>query len=94
MGLLHHLENPTGTPNPCPNSKPPSNKPWMTTKPFATIAAWPCTATIATPAPIATGYGEIRLQTPVFRCGQCRHMAGGMTLLGQEMRYQRFSKKP
>ena len=43
---------------------------------------------------IATGYGEIRLQTPVFRCGQCRHMAGGMTLLGQEMRYQRFSKKP
>ena len=27
-------------------------------------------------------------------CGQCRRMAGGMTLLGAEMRHQRFSKKP
>ena len=43
---------------------------------------------------IATGYGEIRVQISVFRCGQCRRMAGGMTLLGQEMRRQRFSKKP
>ena len=42
---------------------------------------------------IATGYGEIRVQIPVFHCGQCRLMAGGMTLLGQEMRHQRFSKK-
>ena len=42
---------------------------------------------------IATGYGEVRLQIPVFRCGQCCRMAGGMTLLGQEMRHQRFSKK-
>ena len=42
---------------------------------------------------IATGYGEVRLQIPVFRCGQCRRMAGGMTLLGAEMRYQRFAKK-
>ena len=42
---------------------------------------------------IATGYGEVRLQIPVFRCGQCRRMAGGMTLLGDEMRHQRFSKK-
>ena len=42
---------------------------------------------------IATGYGEVRWQIPVFRCGQCRRMAGGMTLLGAEMRYQRFSKK-
>ena len=42
---------------------------------------------------IATSYGEVRLQNPVFRCGQCRRMAGGMTLLGQEMRHQRFSKK-
>ena len=41
---------------------------------------------------IATGYGEVRLQIPV-RCGQCRRMAGGMTLLGDEMRHQRFSKK-
>ena len=36
---------------------------------------------------IATGYGEVRLQIPVFRCGQCRRMAGGMTLPGDEMRY-------
>ena len=27
-------------------------------------------------------------------CGQCRRMAGGMTLLGEAMRHQRFSKKP
>ena len=26
-------------------------------------------------------------------CGQCRRMAGGITLLGAEMRRQRFSKK-
>ena len=42
---------------------------------------------------IATGYGEVRLQVPVFRCGQCRRMAGGVTLLGDEMRHQQFSKK-
>ena len=42
---------------------------------------------------IATGYGEVRVQIPVFGCGQCRRMAGGMTLLGDEMRHQRFSKK-
>ena len=42
---------------------------------------------------IATGYGEVRRQIPVFRCGQCHRMAGGMTLLGAEMRRQRFSKK-
>ena len=43
---------------------------------------------------IATSYSEVRLQIPVFRCGKCRRMAGGMTLLDDEMRYQRFSKKP
>ena len=43
---------------------------------------------------IATSYGEVRLQIPVFRCGQCRRMAGGMALLGEEMRHQRFAKKP
>ena len=43
---------------------------------------------------IATGYGKARLQIPVFRCGKCRRMAGGMTPLGDEMRHQRFSKKP
>ena len=42
---------------------------------------------------IATSYGEVRLQIPVFRCGQCRRMAGGMALLGEEMRHQRFAKK-
>ena len=42
---------------------------------------------------IATGYGEVRLQIPVFRCGPCRRMDGGITLPGEEMHYQRFSKK-
>ena len=66
----------------------------MTTSPSATIVSWLCIATTLPYAhAIATGYGEVHLQIPVFRCGQCRRMAGGMTLLGQEMRYQRFSKK-
>ena len=43
---------------------------------------------------IATGYGEVRVQIPVFRCGQCRRMAGGMTLLGQEIATSGFPKKP
>ena len=43
---------------------------------------------------IMTGYGEIRLQIPVFRCGQCREMSSGMGLLGAEERYRRYSKKP
>ena len=42
---------------------------------------------------IAASYGEVRRQIPVFRCGQCRRMAGTMTLPGDEMRHQRFSKK-
>ena len=42
---------------------------------------------------IAAGYGEVRLQIPVLRCGQCRRMTGGMTLLGEEMRHQQFSNK-
>ena len=42
---------------------------------------------------IATSYGEVRVQISVFRCGQCRRMAGGMMLLGEEMLHQRFSKK-
>ena len=44
--------NPAGMPNPRPTPSPPSNKPWTTTSPFTTIAAWPCIATIATPAPL------------------------------------------
>ena len=43
---------------------------------------------------IAASYSEVRLQIPVFRCGQRRRIAGGMTLLGAEMCHQRFSKKP
>ena len=64
----------------------------MTTSPSATSAAWLCTDTIAMPAPLPPNYGEVRLQIPVFRCGQCRRMTGGMTLRGQEMRHQRFPK--
>ena len=36
---------------------------------------------------------RVRVQIPVFRCGQCRRMVGGMTPLGDEMRHQRFSKR-
>ena len=43
---------------------------------------------------IAIGYGGVRRQLPVFRCCQCRRVAGGMTLPGNELRHQRFSKKP
>ena len=35
-----------------PNYRPPGNKPWTTANPFATIAAWLFTDTIATPAPL------------------------------------------
>lgn len=42
---------------------------------------------------IVTSYGPIRIAVPVFRCGQCRQLAGGAALLGAEVRYQRFSKK-
>ena len=51
MGLLHHLETQMERQIP-PNCKPPSNKPWTTTSLFATIAAWPCTATTVMPAPL------------------------------------------
>ena len=42
---------------------------------------------------ISASYGPIRVAVPVFRCGQCRQMAGGAALLGAAARYQRFSKK-
>ena len=42
---------------------------------------------------IATSYGEVRRQIPVFRCGPCHRMTGGMTLLGEEECRRRFSKK-
>ena len=41
-----------------------------------------------------TNYGAVRRQIPMFRCGECRQMTSGMVLLGDEVRYQRFSKKP
>ena len=41
---------------------------------------------------IATGYGEVCLQIPVFRCGQCRRMAGGMTLLAMKCATSGFPK--
>ena len=46
------------------------------------------------PRSIMTGYGEVRLRIPVFRCGRCREMSSGMALLGEEERYRRYSKKP
>lgn len=42
---------------------------------------------------IIISYGPVRVAVPVFRCGQCRQMAGGAALLVPEVRYQRFSKK-
>ena len=41
---------------------------------------------------IATGYGEVRLQIPVFRCGQCRRTAGGMALPGDKCATSGFPK--
>ena len=46
------------------------------------------------PRSLMTGYGEVRLRIPVFRCGQCRQMSSGMVLLGDEERYRRYSKEP
>jgi hypothetical protein len=46
------------------------------------------------PRSLMTSYGEVRLQIPVFRCGQCRRMSSGAELLGDEERYRRYSKKP
>ncbi len=45
------------------------------------------------PRSIMTGYGELQLQIPVFRCGQCRQMSSGMDLLGEAEHYRRYSKK-
>ena len=41
---------------------------------------------------IATRYGVLELQIPVFRCGECRSMTSGAELLGDEERYRRYSK--
>ena len=75
------------------NSKPPSNKPWMTYQPLCDQRRLAMHRHHRYARAIATSYGEVRVQIPVFCCGQRRRMAGGMTLLGAEMRYQRFSKK-
>ena len=43
---------------------------------------------------IMTGYGEVELRIPVFRCGGCRRMSSGADVLGEAERYRRHSKKP
>ena len=42
---------------------------------------------------IATSYGEVRLQIPVFRCGQCRRMAGGMRCWARKCATSGFPQK-
>ena len=42
---------------------------------------------------IATRYGVLDLQIPVFRCSDCHGMTSGAVLLGDEERYRRYSKK-
>ena len=93
MGLLDHLETQLERQIPAQLQARSSNKPWMTTSPSATIVASAMHRHHRYARAIAISYGEVRLQIPVFRCGQCRRMADGMTLLGHGMRYQRFSKK-
>ena len=46
------------------------------------------------PRDVMTGYGEVRLQITVSRCSRCREMSSGMSLLGDEVRFQRYSRKP
>ena len=41
---------------------------------------------------IATRYGVLELQIPVFRCGDCHRMTSGAELPGHEERYPRCSK--
>ena len=41
---------------------------------------------------IATGYGEVHRQLPVFRCCQRRRVAGGMTLPGAELRHHQLGR--
>jgi len=77
-----------------PNSKPPSKQALDDYQPLCDQRRLAMHRHHRYARAIATGYGEVRLQIPVFRCGQCRRMAGGMTLLGDEMRHQRFFKKP
>ena len=43
---------------------------------------------------IMTGYGELELPIPVFRCGVCQRLSRGADLLGAEERYRRYAKKP
>ncbi len=37
--------------------------------------------------------GEMRLDIPVFRCGDCGAMASGMDVIGKEQARKRYSKK-
>ena len=41
---------------------------------------------------IMINYGEIQLRIPVFRCVQSREMSSGVSLLGEEERYRRYSR--
>ena len=63
MGLLDHLETQLERKSPS-NGKPPSNKPWTITTPSATIAAWLCTDTIATPAPLPPATAKFACRYP------------------------------
>ena len=93
MGLLHHLETQLEPPNPRPTASRPQRS-LDDYQPLCDHCRLAMHRHHRYARAIATSYGEVRLQIPVFRCGQCRRMTGGMRLLGQEMRHQRFSKKP
>ena len=91
MGLLDHLETQLAAfPRPTPNRPPTS--PGRLPAPLR-----PPPPGHASPPPLCPRHchqnGEVRLQIPVFRCGQCRRMAGGMTPWAMKCATRRFSKK-
>ena len=63
MGLLDHLETQLERQIPA-QLQAASNKPWMTTNPSAASAAWPCIATIATPAPLPPATAKFACRYP------------------------------
>ena len=68
MGLLDHLETQLERQIPA-QLQAACNKPWMTTSPSATSAAWPCTATIATPAPLPPVTAKSASKSPCSAAG-------------------------
>ena len=42
---------------------------------------------------LITKYGEMRLDVPVFRCGDCGAMTSGMDVIGKGQARKRYSKK-